>query len=299
MAVTGVVTALTLTGQQPLVWQPMGRAGGGSASGYHANYSADFSHSFEDDLTRGGVRAGDFSASLLRLGYTAIFPLGGNYSWGVGAQWDYAAFDAPATVPVPDEIHALGLRVVSNWRFREAWTLRSEFRPGLQTDFEDVDGGDFNVPFTIALGYDATPELQWVLAVNVDFRREFPVVGGPGVIWRFAEDWRLLLLLPRPQLEFSPTDRLTLFVGGELRAPTARVAEDFGSPYGDVRLNDDQLTYREFRAGAGARLSVSRNLQVALEAGYAFGRQFHFDRADLRLRGGDAPYIQLGLTGSY
>lgn len=304
MMVQRIFTAATALGftwlaaaQQPPVWQQMGPAADG---GYHANYSADFSHSFGSDLNLADVSQGDLDASLLRLSYTTVFSTSQTYSWGLGLQWDYASFDGPAGVPVPEELHGLGLRIISNWRFGSRWTLRTDLRPGLYTDFADLSAEDLNVPFTIALGYDVNPDLQVVFAINADFRREFPIVGGPGVVWRFAEGWRLLLLLPRPQIEFSPTEKLTLFAGGELRALAARVAEDFGTANGgNALLNDDQVTYREIRVGAGARYAFNRWLRLSVEGGYALDRRFQFDRADLLLNGDGAPYVQVGLTGSF
>jgi hypothetical protein len=263
------------------------------------SYSLEFSHSTDAALNRGNTVLGDFDASWLRAGYSVRFDTSPSYSWSVGLQWDHARFDSPAGAPVPEDIYGLSVRLISNWRVNERWFVRSDLRPGLYTDFDDISGGDFNVPVTVAVGYEVNPDLQVLFAVNVDLRREFPVVGGPGVIWRFAEGWRLSLVIPRPQIEFTASESVTLFAGGELRATAVRVAEDFGTGVGNPLLNDDQVTYRELRVGGGLRWDLNRLFRLTVEGGYALDRRFEFDRGDLLLNGDGAPYFTVGLSGSY
>ncbi len=274
-------------------------SGVGGTDDFGGSYSLEFSHSTDAALNRGNTVLGDLDASWLRAGYSVRFDTSPSYSWSVGLQWDHARFDAPAGAPVPEDIYGLSVRLISNWRVNERWFVRSDLRPGLYTDFEDISGGDFNVPVTVAVGYEVNPDLQVLFAVNVDLRREFPVVGGPGVIWRFADGWRLSLLIPRPQIEFTASETVTLFAGGELRATAVRVAEDFGTGVGNPLLNDDQVTYRELRVGGGLRWDLNRLFRLTVEGGYALDRRFEFDRGNLLLNGDGAPYFTVGLSGSY
>jgi hypothetical protein len=271
----------------------------GGPDDFGGSYSLEFSHSTDAALNRGNTVLGDLDASWLRAGYSVRFDTSPSYSWSVGLQWDHARFYAPAGAPVPEDIYGLSVRLISNWRVNERWFVRSDLRPGLYTDFEDISGGDFNVPVTVAVGYEVNPDLQVLFAVNVDLRREFPVVGGPGVIWRFADGWRLSLLIPRPQIEFTASESVTLFAGGELRATAIRVAEDFGTTVGNPVLNDDQVTYRELRVGGGVRWDLNRLFRLTVEGGYALDRRFEFDRGNVLLNGDGAPYFTVGVSGSY
>lgn len=291
-------SAFPVWSQQAPVWQTLGRPGA-ETDPFGGSYQAEYTRSFDSNLNVGDTNLGEMAADLARVTYTAVFRPNKEYQWGLGVQWDYATFDLPASTPAPDEMHGLALRFTSNWQLAEGWNLRTELRPGLYTDFEDLSGDDFNVPFTIALGYDISPTLSVALAINADFRRDIPVVGGPGVIWSFAENWRLILLLPRPQIEFTPYRSLTLFAGGEFRALAIRVGEEFGNEVGDPRINDDQVTYREIRVGGGARWNITRSLRLFVEGGWAIDRRFQFDRSNLLLNGDGAPYMQVGLGGSY
>lgn len=275
------------------------QAGPADPDGLSSTYALEFSHSTDSALNQGNTVLGDFDASWLRASYAANIRISEAYSWSFGLQWDHARFDIPAGAPVPEDIYGLALRLGSMWQLNDRWSLRSDLRPGLYTDFEDISGGDFNVPFTVALGYDVNPDLQVVFALNVDLRREFPVVGGPGLIWRFADGWRLSLLVPRPQIEFTASESLTLFAGGELRATAVRVAEDFGTANALPVLDDDQVTYRELRVGGGLRWQFHRLFRLAAEGGYALDRRFEFDRANLLLNGDGAPFFTVSVAGTY
>lgn len=277
---------------QPSLWQT-------TRSGYAANYALTLTHSADSQLNRAGRPFGDFNASQLSLDYTVLFQPSDTYSWGVGGRWDHARFDVPAGMPAPEHGYALALGVTSNWRFAEKWSLRTDLRPGLYTDFEDLSGDDFNVPFTVILGHQLNRELTLVAGLNANLRSDLPLVGGPGLIWRFAEGWRLFATPPKPQVEYSPNDKLTLFAGAELKGIVFRVAENFGDGYGEPALNNDTVSYRELRAGGGARWQFSRALQLTVEGGYAWDRRFQFNRSNVLLNGDGAPYLGIALSGSY
>lgn len=277
---------------QPMLFQPM-------TSDTKANYQTEFTHSFRSDLNRGDQSQGDFSASRFGLDYSRLFTSSETYTWGIGAGWDYAYFDLPTGVPVPDTFQSTYLRLSNQWRFADNWSLRTDLRPGIYSDFQDISGGDFNMPFTAILAYDYSASLTFVAGLNFNYQSDVPFIGGPGVIWRFAEGWQLRAVLPKPQLIFSPTQEWMFFVGGELRGITARVAEDFGTTQNNPALNDDNLSYREIRLGAGARYRFHRLFNVTVEGGYAIDRRFQYQDANLLLNGDGAPYVQVSVNGSY
>lgn len=292
--------ALLLAAASSLQAQLAGVQGRGPTDdGYHASYQAEFSQSFDSDLNRGDVTQGKFNTSLFGLDYTTYFRASDQYTWGLGAGWDYAHFDAPAGVPVPETGHGVFARLSNRWAFADQWSLRTDIRPGIYSDFEDLSGDDFNVPFTVIVAYEYSPTLTFVAGLNVNYQGDVPVIGGPGVIWKFAEGWTLNAVLPKPQVSYSPNDQWTLFAGGELKGMTLRVAEDFGTRYGEPRLDNDRLTYREIRVGAGARYRFHRLFTLTVEGGYAIDRRFQFDNGDLLLNGDGSPYIQVSINGRY
>lgn len=289
---SGLFLAVVGLQAQSLSYQP-------TAEGYHGAYRAEFSQSFDSSLNRGAQSLGDFNTSLLELDYQALFAVSDRYSWGVGAGWDYAHFDAPGSVPVPETVQGVFLRLSNQWRFAERWNLRTELRPGLYSDFEDLSGDDINVPITAIVSYDYSPALTFVAGINFNYQSDIPFIGGPGVIWRFAEGWQLRAVLPKPQVTYSPNDQWLFFAGGELKGVTARVAENFGTLRGDATLNNDRLSHREIRLGAGLRYRFNRLFNVTIEGGYAVDRRFQFHESRLLLNGDGAPYAEVSLNGSY
>jgi hypothetical protein len=127
-----------------------------------------------------------------------------------------------------------------------------------------------------------------------------PLIGGPGVIWRFAEGWTLNAVLPKPQVSYKPNDQWTFFAGGELKGMTFRVAEDYGTRIGEARLDNDRLTYREIRVGLGARHRFPSALQPhRRRPDTPSTADSSFDEGEVLLNGDGSPYVQISINGQY
>ncbi|HEY1172818.1 MAG TPA: DUF6268 family outer membrane beta-barrel protein [Verrucomicrobiae bacterium] len=262
-------------------------------------FSTGFSYSAPADLNIGDVNAGEMDAFHTDLSYLLRFPTSDSYAWGVGFGWERSGFGLPAGVPLPNTVNALTLNFQNDWKFADKWNLRIDVRPGLFSDLEDIDGGDVNVPLTVGVSYQQSATLMWVAALNVDYLRDIPVIGGVGVRWQFAQDWTLSLILPKPALEYQLNPQTTLFAGAELMGGAYRVAEDFGDRTGRPNLNDEIVSYREIRVGGGVRARLGKGFSVAAEAGWVVDRRFVFEDADLQLNGDGALYFGLTLNARF
>ena len=266
------------------------------ASGSEATTS--ISYTAPSSIAIGTAALGDVSTVNSQLQYT--FRWGGEtHSWRAGLEWDRTGFGLPSGAPLPNTLHALSLNLGHTWQMNDQWSLRTDLRPGVYSDLEDVDGGDFNVPFTVGVSYRQSDTLTWVAAASVDARRDVPVFGGVGVRWQFAENWTLSLILPRPAIEYRASEQVTVFAGGELVGGAYRVAEDLGSRTGRPELNDQMLSYREIRVGAGMRARIAENVRLVAQAGWAIDRRFVFDEANLLINGKGAAYVSAGLSASF
>ena len=159
-----------------------------------------------------------------------------------------------------------------NWRMAPRWSLLAEVSPGLYTDFRDIGASDFNAPILAGVSYAVNDDLFVLLQVSADLRRDIPVVGGPGIRWRFKPEWTLSLLLPRPRIEFRPSREWMFYAGGELAGGAYRLAEDHGTRRGDFRLDDVSMTYREIRAGLGAMWDIGKGWRAEAAGGWEIGR---------------------------
>lgn len=262
-------------------------------------FSTGFSYSAPADLSIGTVNTGEMDAFHSDFSYLLRFKTSDTYAWGAGFAWERSGFGLPAGVPLPNTVNALTLKFQNDWQFADQWNLRIDVRPGLFSDLQDIDGGDFNAPLTIGLAYAQSKTLMWVAAANVDLQRDIPIIGGLGVRWQFAEDWTLSLLLPKPTLEYQVSPAATVYVGGELMGGAYRVAEDLGTRTGRPNLNDEIVSYREIRVGGGVRARLGQSVTANVEGGWVVDRRFTYEDADLQLNGDGALYFGLSLNARF
>jgi hypothetical protein len=270
-----------------------------SAAELQHQFSTGFSYSAPADLSIGDVNAGEMDAFHTDVSYLLRFKTSETYAWGAGFGWERSGFGLPAGVPLPNTVNALTLNFQNDWKFSERWNLRIDVRPGLFSDLEDIDAGDFNAPLTAGLAYSQSETLMWVAAVNVDVRRDIPIIGGVGVRWKFAEDWTLALLLPKPAIEYQVSPAVTVFAGGELMGGAYRVAEDLGTRTGRANLDDEMVSYREIRVGGGLRANVGKSFTASVEGGWVIDRRFTYEEADLQINGDGALYLGVALRARF
>ena len=270
-----------------------------SAASYAGSLEVGAGYSGGSEIRLGTRELGNLDTVRTRLEYKGTFNLGSEFSWGVGvsyARWD---FGRETGNPLPANLQSVAVPLSATWRFHEGWQAFGEVAPGLYSDFEEITGKDFNAPFIGGVGYTINPDLQVFLSVSVDGRRDMPVVGGPGVRWRFAEHWTLSLMLPRPQLQYRPTDDLTLHVGAELTGGAYHLNSHFGRDHGLVAMDDQIASYREIRVGAGARWGGPKGFYASLEGGWMIDRRFVLDDVHLLFNGDGAVYGQLAVGYRY
>lgn len=266
---------------------------------YNQALGAEVSYSLPAPISQGTTPLGNMDALHTKVGWLGTIRAGESHSWLLGAEWSGSRFAVAAGVPVPSEVHGLALKLGGEWRFADRWLARFEVDPGIYSDFADVSSDDLNAPFAMRLAYSPSTNLTWVLGINVDLRSGQPVVGGPGVRWKFAPDWTLNFIMPRPRIEFAANDSLSLFAGGELRGGSWRVAEDFGTRVTLAGLNNEIVDYREIRLGGGARWKLGQKWSAHFDAGWVMDRRFTFDRQNLLLNGDGAPYLQVGFLARF
>lgn len=244
-------------------------------------------------LSRGLANVGDFSAS--RMSLAADWLASERGSWKLGTSYRLQSFYSDGSAPLPSRVHAASLTATMVER-RDRWTLIGRVAPGIYSDLEDLDLGDFNIPAVVTAAYAWSPKLDLLLGLRFDARNEIPVVGGPGLRWKPADEWTLNLFFPRPELVWRFRKDLSFRLGGAFVGGSYRVGERFGSDRGEPQLNDTQLTYREIRAVAGCTWQIDRSSSVQLDAGAVVNRRLSFNDRKLQFGGGVAPFVSLAWT---
>lgn len=300
LAASLIVATLSATNLQA---QTLGDAGEGLAepepSQYGASYKAEISYAADAPISQGTLGLGDIDTLHNRVRYMGKFRVNDDYSWRAGLAWERFSFGTPAGAPLPNTLQTVAVGLGNTWHVADRWILQFEAEPGIYSDFEDISIEDFNAPIVARAIYSPNRNLQWVFALVGNFRSEFPVVGGVGVRWKFADRWTLSLAIPKPVIEYQPTDALMLFAGAEFNGNTFRVAEDFGSRRGRPALNDEDVSYRDVRVGAGVQYTFSKKLIGIVEGGWMIDRRFVFDDQDLQLNGDGAAFFKIAIVGSY
>jgi hypothetical protein len=251
------------------------------------------------DIRLGSRELGNLDATRTRLEYKGIFDPAAALNWGVGVAYTRWDFGRDSGNPLPANLQSVALPLTVSWRFSEGWQAFGEVSPGLYSDFEKISGEDFNAPFIGGVGYAVNPDLQVFFSVSVDPRRDIPVVGGPGVRWHFAEHWTLSLLLPRPQIQYRPSENWTFHVGAEMMGGAYHLNPNFGRDRGLAAMDDQMVTYREIRTGVGARWGGPKGFYASLEGGWMIDRRFVLDDVRLQFNGDGAAYGQLAVGYRY
>ncbi len=234
------------------------------------------------------------------LKYVASLQLNPGMLLRLGGDWQRFSFGVPPGAPIPNTLQSVAMVVGADLDLSDGWLLRIETEPGFYSDFRDISFSDFNSPIIVGFSYLQDENVQWFFGLSVNVRRSIPVFPAMGVRWKFADQWTLMCVLPKPRLEFQALDNLTWYVGGELKGDTYTTGRDFGNQFGIQRLNNTSVDYTEIRIGSGISWRVHQGVSLDLEGGCMVDREFDYHRPDIRIASnGVAPYVQLALHAGF
>jgi len=219
----------------------------------------------------------------------------------LGLQTERYSFSFGSMAPIPDKLHSTALVIGLDTQLSDSILIRVEAQPGFYgTDFDDFGRDTFNVPFIIGGTYIYSSTLQFVFGVGVDAWRQTPVLPGGGVRWKFAPQWTLNAVAPKPRLEYEPNSNLLFYAGADTRLSNYRVEKNFGTLRGDTGLNHASISYEELRVGAGLEWKLSSAVKLSIDGGYIPFRNFDFHRTQVRYhQDSGAPYARIGFSAAF
>jgi hypothetical protein len=103
--------------------------------------------------------------------------------------------------------------------------------------------------------------------------------------------------MPDPKLVYSATDKLNLWLGGQLVGGSFRT--DHNDAIRPKKLNGTQVDFSDYRAGLGFSYALTRSCILDFNAGYSIQRHFAFHRAGENYRTDPSPYVGLQLKASF
>lgn len=297
------VTLASLVSALPAFAQPAPRAGvtapGQDPTRPIQTSYAEFSYVLPSSVSGPGGNLGDADTLAFQVSHQVTVPFSPTWSGIGGVEWRGTWFDAPSAAPIPESLHEISLRLGALWRFSDRASAQLLLSPGLYSDMRDIHGGDFNAPALLLAFWQLNDQLQLIGGASVNVRRDLPVIPALGARWQFADRWSLLAAYPTPRIEYAATSDLTTFIGAEIIRSAYRVSRNFGDEFGQPALNNQDLSYNEWRVGAGARWQWNPTFHVALEGGWMGEREWNFEDRNVDYTTDGAPYFQISLQARF
>jgi hypothetical protein len=261
-------------------------------------FEAESSYIGDGAATHGRVNYGNFSEISSSASVVVSDQIRNNFILRLGVQWERYAFDTSSPVtPIPDAVEGVNAVIGADIQLTSALLVRIEAHPGAYGSFKHGNSRLFNVPITIGASYFQTPDLVFIAGLGIDPNSNVPVFPAVGVHWKVSDRWLIDGVAPRPQVQFSLTDKITLFAGADIRNGTFRMDNQFGHSVRLEKLNNAILDYWEVRGGGGLTWAIWNGINLDIEGGVVPYRRFDFNRANFKVTSSDwAPYVRVGLS---
>ncbi len=274
---------------------------GATVSPISYEFEAESSYIGDGAATHGRVNYGNFSEISSSASVVVSDQIRNNFILRLGVQWERYAFDTSSPVtPIPDAVEGVNAVIGADIQLTSALLVRIEAHPGAYGSFKHGNSRLFNVPITIGASYFQTPDLVFIAGLGIDPNSNVPVFPAVGVHWKVSDRWLIDGVAPRPQVQFSLTDKITLFAGADIRNGTFRMDNQFGHSVRLEKLNNAILDYWEVRGGGGLTWAIWNGVNLDIEGGVVPYRRFDFNRADFKVISSDwAPYVRVGLSASF
>lgn len=246
----------------------------------------------------------------LQVDATVRLQINDRLSLSIGGEYEdfFFSFQQPnrsATFPLFHNLGIVGAKVGFVYELSPQWSLLGNVAPSFNGDLNNLTGRDFVMSGLVAIKYSpyGNDKLFFLLGANVHSTGQIPVFPVAGVRWRVNDAVTLNLTIPRPEIDFDLTRRLTLFadanfVGGDFRAPN-----NAGSAIGQPKFNNAWLTYESLRFGGGWRIKIAPFASLQAEGGYDAERNFNFynlnNNNGINAHVKSAPYVETSLNISF
>jgi len=211
----------------------------------------------------------------------------------------YERYDFGSThAPVPDHLQAFAGVVGIDIMHGKDVGAFIEFRPGFYTE-DNFGISSFDVPIAAGMIFVVKPDKLYLFggAYASFLQGGYPVVPLGGIIWIASDKVRLMGVMPDPKLIYSATDKLDLYLGGQLVGGAFRT--DHNDSIQPRKLDGTQVDFSDYRTGLGLNYDLTKNCTLDFSAGYSIQRHFAFHRAGENYRTDPSPYVSLQLKASF
>ena len=250
------------------------------------------------------------SEQTLQVEATVRLQINDRLSLSIGGEYEdfFFSFQQPnrfATFPLFHNLGIVGAKVGFVYELSPQWSVLGNVAPSFNGDLNNLTARDFVMSGLVALKYSpyGNDKLVFLLGANVHSTGSIPVLPIAGVRWQVTDALTLNLTVPRPEIDYALTRRITLFADASFSGGDFRVPNNAGSAIGQPKFNNAWLSYESIRFGGGLRLKILPFASLQAEGGYEAARNFNFNNLNnnngINTHVKSAPYIETKLNISF
>lgn len=288
-----LLSAITaITGSVPA---PQPQATPATEENSHDLFDWNATYTFDSDFDQ--QKLGHGSSLHSDFSYDHRFLVTGHWYLRMGLE--YERFDFGGTDNgLPDHLQALYAHLAYEYIFKDHAGAGIELDPGVYFQ-SHVTLDAVDVPWKIFVTFPLKKDkIFGIIGLGGGLYQDPPVAPGGGIIWLFNDKLRLEGVFPKPALVYSPTDDLEFRILGQILYDDFRT-DDVVTPEKRLQLHNAVLQYDEVRAGVQARYDGFHPFRFIAGAGYTVNRTFDFFRADQRVHGHGAPYVEFAIQARF
>lgn len=210
--------------------------------------------------------------------------------------YDLTIFTDSADVHLPDQLGAFVLDSGATWRFMNGSSFEGRAKPGFYSDLEELDLDALYMPFSGVVRTPFTPVLSGMVGLEIRPGFERIVMPVVGLGWEIAPRLLLKAGVPETRLTYYTAAYITPYVGLDWNDTTYALHEE--KPF-----DREEITVEDWRAFAGVAWHITAEMQLAVELGDVFSRDFEFSHSEStvnrELSVDDAWFLRAAVRGPF
>ena len=240
---------------------------------------------------------GDGDSLYNDFSYAHRFLITGNWYFRAGVE--YERFDFGGTDNgLPDHLQTIHALLAYEYIVHDHAGAGIEIDPGPYFQ-NDIRGDSIDVPWKVWVTFPLKKDKIFAVIGAGGAINSNPIVApGGGLIWLFSDHFRLEGVFPKPALVYNPSDDWEFRLAGNLFFESYRT-DDVITPARKLQVHNAVVQYSEDRAGLQATYSHFKPLDITLDVGCTFRRDFDFFRAEASVKTDPAPYVRLAVEAKF
>ena len=185
--------------------------------------------------------------------------------------WQGSIVSDSAGLELPNQVG--GMSVDAGWTMRTTGgsAIQLRLKPGFYSDIEQIGGGAFYVPFSLAFIQSFSDQVSGIAGAEIRPRFDLPVMPLLGLTWQPSDCFRLEATVPESRMEWGVAEFWTVYWAFEW-INTSYTLREKGN------FDRKQMTLEDFRTYIGAEYEVSDNIRIYGDLGTVFNRSISFER---------------------